>query len=370
MQIIYPYNEILPKRAAHDVYLFNECAALASEGNEVMLLIGNGSSADHALEKHYQMKIDTHLAITRLPIIRKNFFPKISWNFPFFFSCERVIKKKKPDWVFLSVLKQADYHLKRKNPKTRYLYEVHQLLGYPTFSVSEKEVEWERKILSQADMITTTTEALRQILLEPPYSLKIPIFVIPLAVKADPLPPPPHTLPITIAYVGQLYAGQGISTLLVAMAQAPHTHLKIIGGKPDEVQALQQKIDMMGLAERVECLGFHPPSDLPPLLSKVHAFVAPFEPIGRMPYVAHTKLYEYAEWGRPLIVPDMPIVREHFQEGQGVHFFKEGDSASLANALNYLSTLEPLLHLYSQMPPLFGRFSWQKRARQILSKLY
>lgn len=373
MRIIYPYNEILPKKTAHDVYLFHECAALACQGAEVTLLCGSHSAQDASLFAHYQADPSPHFHIRRLPMIRKNTFFKMSWNFPFFFFSQREIERERPEFVFLSVLKQAAFHLERKKKGTRYLYEVHQLRAYPTSQDKPEKILQEKQLLEKADLITVTTEALRTILRASPYHLTNPIEVVPLAVRATSLGPPSLPSPFTVAYVGQLYAGQGIPVLLEALAQTSGIHLKILGGTPSELQALHKTLQEKNLSSRVHCEGFQPPSQLPSRLKDIHAFVAPFEPIGRMPYVAHTKLFEYAEWGRPILAPDLPIVHEHFKEGQGVMFFEAGNAHSLAHQMNTLSQSSTLARLQKEIETLSGSFTWDKRAKkymELLSRLY
>lgn len=369
MRIFYPYNEILPKKKAHDVYLFNECASLANAGADVTLLCGRQSWNDVALAAHYQTSVHSRFCIRRLPIIRKNNFLNLSWNLPFFFFCQKEIEHLHPDFVFLSVLKQAAFHLSRKIKGVKYVYEVHQLQWYPTDTGSLNKVESERNILEKADLITVTTLALHDILRKPPYCLTNPIEVLPLAVKTSPIPAVTEQTPFTIAYVGQLYEGQGIPFLLEALTIASNIHLKIIGGTRSEIEQLQTLVKENKLDARVQFLGFHPPSNLPSLLQNVHAFVAPFEPIGRMPFVAHTKLFEYAEWGRPVIAPDLPITREHFAENQGIQFFKPGDVHSLADALKTCSVPSRYPALLQKIQNCSGYFSWEKRSTRYFKLL-
>lgn len=354
MILAYPYNEILPTRKAHDVFLFQEVAHLAERGCEVEFFVGRGSKSREELASHYQAPLTSSLHLRPLPILRKNNFLGISWNLPFFYFTQKQLEKLRPDVVVLSVRKQAHYHLARKLSNTLYVYEVHELLHYPSAPAACSE---EREMLQRADLIITTTEALQEILQNPPYSLQVPIVTVPLAVRTTPLPPP--TLgPLTIAYVGQLYKGQGLPLLIEALPT--NCKLKIIGGKPEEIAALKKSAP-----PSVTFCGFHPPSELPALLSDVHAFVAPFEATGRMPYVAHTKLLEYAAWGRPIIAPDLPVVCEHFPEGKGVIFFEAGNASSLAVAIRQLpkqrERLQEEIVLYREA------FSWAKRAERILS---
>lgn len=360
MRIAYLYNEILPKKKAHDVFIFQECAAFADLGWEVTLLCGKGS-LDHAyLYKHYETTTPIH--IERLPIVRKNNFLNLSWNLPFFWSCQRFIQKKKPDVVFLSVRKQGEYHLKRKVAGVRYLYEVHELAWYPGDAVTTA-VEREREMLSRADFITVTTQALRDILLSAPYNLTVPVEVIPLAVRKFPLPLRFYEEHLTLMYVGQLYAGQGLPLLLKALSKTEGLRLQIVGGKPKEIETLQQLAQSLNLEQRVDFLGFCPPPALPSLVQQAHVCIAPFEAIGRMPYVAHTKLFEYAEWQRPIIAPKLPIVEEHFSEGRGALLFDPDNVEDLTQCLKRIQTREVWEKLAKEIVVHQGAFSWESRAR-------
>lgn len=359
MRIAYLYNEILPKKKAHDVFIFQECAAFADLGWEITLLCGKGSLEDTALFKHYETTTSFH--IQRLPIVRKNNFLNLSWNLPFFWNCQRFLQKEKPDAVFLSVRKQGEYHLKRKIPGVRYLYEVHELAWYPGDPVTA-QVEKERMMLSRADLITVTTHALKEILLSAPYNLTVPVEVIPLAVRKFPLPLPEYKDVLTLMYVGQLYAGQGLPLLLKALAKTKGIHLKVVGGKPREIDTLQQLVQSLNLEQRVDFLGFCPPSALPSLVQQAHACVAPFEVIGRMPYVAHTKLFEYAEWQRPIIAPKLPIVEEHFSEGKGALLFDPDSLEDLVKCLNLIQKREIWEKLTQEIAIHQGAFTWQSRA--------
>lgn len=284
---------------------------------------------------------------------------RLSWNSFFFFFCQKWIEKQTPDAVICSVLKQAHYHFSRKISKAKYIYEVHQLGYYPQITSNVKELELEKKIFHQADLLVTTTASLKKILENPPYSIRKPIEVIPLAVHASPLPKPIEG-PLKIAYIGQLYENQGIGFLLQALAMVPEIQLDIIGGKKEEVLFYQKMAHSLGLSQRVNFLGFQPPQSLPGLIQNCHAFVAPFENRDRMPYVAHTKLFEYAHWGRPILAPDLAVVKEHFQKG--VCLFESGNASSLAQSIQSLKGPAFLNLLQKEIAAFSGQFSWQKRA--------
>ena len=364
MHILLPYNEILPKKKAHDVYIFQECSCLSSLGSQVTLLCGKGSQSDASLAHFYNTP--TLFEIKRLPIVRKNNALGLSWNLPFFFSSQREIETIKPDYVILSVLKQAHYNLNRKIPGVKYIYEAHEVAAYPGQSYDKRRVELEREVFKKADLVIVTTTQLREILLAPPYEVTTPIAVIPLGVNATSLPSP-LSGPLTLFYVGQLYESQGVSLLLEALSQVPEMQLKVVGGRISEISALQELCKTLDLGERVEFLGFKAPHELSLHVAQAHGFVAPFLPTGRMPYVAHTKIYEYIEWGRPVIAPSLDVTREHFPQGKGALFFEPGDVVSLAAVLQQFEEVRE--RLQEEIESLSGQSSWESRGRKILEAI-
>ena len=50
-------------------------------------------------------------------------------------------------------------------------------------------------------------------------------------------------------------------------------------------------------------------------LKEANVFVTTFDNTERMPYVAHTKIYEYLAMKRPIMGPNLEIVKEHAPYG-------------------------------------------------------
>src|SRR5262249_12728130 len=130
----------------------------------------------------------------------------------------------------------------------------------------------------------------------------------------------------------------------------------------EEILHLSKLAKELLIAGSVEFLGYVPPSQIPTIVKGAHAFVAPFENGGRMPYVAHTKLLEYTEWGRPIIAPLLPIVQEHFGDGKGTLLFEPGNKASLTGCIVALKQESFRQKLQAEISSLSGRFSWPTRA--------
>ncbi len=324
MRVFYPYNEILPTGRAHDVYVVSNCAALAEAGLDVELAVGMGSLDEEEMLEHYPVAKLPEMA--QLPILRRNNTLNLSWNFVFFGACQRLIARERPEVVITSVRKQGIYHFGRKIMGIKYVFELHEL-GKP------HEVPAERKMLAAADLVVTTTAALAEILRRPPYNLEVPIEVVPLAVSAKPLPVKAESGERVAAYVGQLYHKQGVELIIDALAHAKNVRLEIVGGNEQDVERVRQRAVKAGVANRVVFHGFMPPSELPKLLAGVDLFVMPSRNIEHKPDVAHTKLLEYTNFGRPIAAPDSPVVAAHLGSLDHVIPYELGSATSLAKAL-------------------------------------
>lgn len=313
MKIIYPYNEILPLKKAHDAYVVRNCAALASSGCDVTLLCGKGSLSKEALFEFYKIEKNNPLKVIQLPILRKNNRLRINWNYVFFWNAKRYIEKHQPDVVLFSVLKQADFLLKSKLKGCKYIYEVHQLQWYPTLKehMHLNRIRWERSIYNRCDLVTVTTEALKKILGVYPYDLKSKLEVVPLACDFEPLPKHKPGEVLRLCYVGQLYAKQGLHRLLDALKKVSNVELQVLGGKPLQIDHYQSYCKEKGIANRVHFEGFVAPEHFKKKIQNVDAFVTTFDNSERMPYVAHTKIYEYLAMQRPIMAPNLEIVKEH-----------------------------------------------------------
>ena len=371
VRLAYPYNEILPTRKAHDAYVWRNCASLAEAGAAITLACGRGSLADAALARHYDTAFPAAMQVARLAILRRNAGLPFTWNRIFDTAAQRFLARERPDAAFLSVRKQGRFHLARRIPGVKYVYEVHELAWYPTLGAEAARsaaVAGERDMLASADLVTVTTQALHDILRGPPYALPNAIAVVPLAIAPPPEPPPiAHETPVHVMYIGQLYAGQGVEDLVAAAARVDAVHLTVVGGQRDEIARLEAQVPG-GAAARIRFAGFLPPAQLPALAATAHAFAAPFRAERRMPFVAHTKLLEYVALRRPVVAPALPIVHEHFPAEAGLASYRPNDVASLADALRSLADRahwEALLQGVRGLP----LHRWPDRARAYLDRL-
>lgn len=354
LHVAFPYNEILPKRSAHDVYVFTTAVAVAQAGAQSSLLAGKGGWDEAKLHAHYRTESPATFHAFGLPIVRRNLALPVTVNAVFDLYARRWLDRARPDWVVTSVIKQGLFHAAHRVPGVKHAHEVHELAWYPGRDAGSSAIAprlaRERQLLGAVDLVVVTTEALASVLRAAPYEITTPIRVLPLAApRCEALAPtskePSGT--VRLAYVGQLYREQGLSLLIRALALAPRISLDVVGGRDAEVAALQAEAVALDVANRVTWHGFVAPGEIAARIANAHAFVAPFLCEGRMPFVAHTKLVEYRAWRRPVVAPDLAVAREHLL-GAGLVAFEAGNAQSLGAALRALTEPSNLARLQAE----------------------
>lgn len=164
-----------------------------------------------------------------------------------------------------------------------------------------------------------------------------------------------------LLFVGRLVEKKGLRHLIDAMPAIlraqPTAFLTIAGFGPEE-QALRKQVERQGLGERVHFLGAVPQEELPAIYRRAALFVAPFvqaasgdrEGLGLVSV-------EAAGCGCPVVVSDVPAVRDVFAEGEAI-FVEPGNVRILADAvISRLASVPPGSNSFSAR--LAAKFDWQ-----------
>ncbi|MHC4960418.1 MAG: glycosyltransferase family 4 protein [Planctomycetota bacterium] len=354
MRVFYALNERLPGPRAHDIYVYNQCAALAQAGAEVHLLVGHGSASAPDLARHHGWSEDPGITVVPRFLWRRNTMLGTSWSYPFNAATWLHLRGWKPDIVLTHLPKQARVYLRHHDDRTRYVYDAH-----------EPPQPKHGPLVARFDCVMATTEPLREQLRAPPFSFPR-IEVPPYAVKASPLPPPEaHDGRTRLMYVGSFFDYHDLHLLLEALAEVPGVEFECVGGNPpDQFEEFQARAQALGVADRVTCHGQQPPEKLSEFARRADAFVQPFSRDANRPNIVSTKVMEYAVWGRPQLVPDFPSDRSLLQSGKGVIFFgRDG----LADAMREIADPARRAALQAETSVWSGAFSWEARAQAQLA---
>lgn len=146
----------------------------------------------------------------------------------------------------------------------------------------------------------------------------------------------------TILYLGSLMPWQGVQSLLVAMAELPHqfpARLLLVVPKTEPfLREVKGKIQMMGLARKVEILDPVPLEKLPTVLARATVCVAPLGSHEHNRLAASTphKLLVYMAAGKPVVASQLPVVKELVEDGVHALLSAPSDTKGLAEAVKTL----------------------------------
>jgi glycosyltransferase involved in cell wall biosynthesis len=107
-------------------------------------------------------------------------------------------------------------------------------------------------------------------------------------------------------YVGNLEYYQGVDLLLESFAEAlgaiPAARLAVIGGNPADIEKYRQRVESLGLRDKVQFLGPRPVGDLGGYLAQADVLVSPRLAGNNTPM----KIYSYLDSGVPILATRLP----------------------------------------------------------------
>jgi glycosyltransferase involved in cell wall biosynthesis len=102
-------------------------------------------------------------------------------------------------------------------------------------------------------------------------------------------------------YTGTLESYQGLDLLLQSMshihAAMPSARCLIVGGKPEQIEALQRQAQQLGIADVVQFIGRRPLAEIPLYMALADILVSPRSKGTNTPL----KLYTYLRSGKPIL---------------------------------------------------------------------
>lgn len=263
------------------------------------------------------------------------------------------------------------------------VYEAHDL---ESWNPSRAKEAWaqpllnlvDRLALSKAAHVTSLTDEFRKLLLQLDWQEAARISVVPdafdpaqyfprdrdacrteLGIAADDL---------LIAYTGLTFAYRNLHLLVDALAvllpRYPNLRLALVGGRPAEVASLRDHAEQRGVADRVALPGQIEQDRTPLFLGAADVLAIPdtVTDVTASPL----KLFEYMAAARPIVLPDLPALREILPDEAG-WYFPRGDGAALAAALDdALAQPERRAERGTQAAQAVQAYSYRARAERIL----
>jgi glycosyltransferase involved in cell wall biosynthesis len=171
-----------------------------------------------------------------------------------------------------------------------------------------------------------------------------------------------------VCYTGHLYAWKGVYTLVESAILLPEAVFVIVGGMPEDVDALRQ-FAAQRHADNVQLVGHVPPREVPLYQSAADVLVLPNsagEKISAL-YTSPLKLFEYMAAGRPIVASDLSSMREVLIDRANAMLVEPDAPRALARTLNVVLA-DPGLQrrLAAQAQMAVQAYTWQRRTCRIV----
>jgi glycosyltransferase involved in cell wall biosynthesis len=146
-------------------------------------------------------------------------------------------------------------------------------------------------------------------------------------------------VPVTLGFHGTVAPRFGLDVVVRALALlvADGRDVRcVVWGSGDGVEAVRSVASELGLADRVDLRGQVPSASLADELKVVDIAVVPYRRDPYMTIAYSTKAFEDAALGIPMVVADLPSLRQQFSDC-AVCFFEPDDPEALAAAVLVLA---------------------------------
>lgn len=172
-----------------------------------------------------------------------------------------------------------------------------------------------------------------------------------------------------IGYTGLTFAYHGLDILVRTFAlflkEYPTAVLVLVGGRDSERIALATQIEALGVGDSVRLISPQPTDAIPLYLAAADVLVVP-DTITKSS-ASPLKLFEYAAMERPIVVADLPALREILPEDT-VRYVPLADEAAFAAALVWVATHREIAHSMAERArDAVAPHTYQNRAERIVA---
>jgi glycosyltransferase involved in cell wall biosynthesis len=173
-----------------------------------------------------------------------------------------------------------------------------------------------------------------------------------------------------VGFVGSLKPWHGLPTLVQAFAllhgRHPDARLLVVGEGPEGPRLLEE-LSRRGLCGAAELTGAVPPTEVPGLLGRMDAAVAPYPNLKRF-YFSPLKVYEYMAAGLPVVASRVGQLAELIQDRVNGLLCPPEDALALAAALEELEKDPGLRRRLGEAAraTVIREHSWEAVARRLL----
>lgn len=178
-----------------------------------------------------------------------------------------------------------------------------------------------------------------------------------------------------IGYVGALKTmgmEKGISVLIDSILLLPKNYkLYIIGGSNEDVKFYKEYTHNKGIENKIIFAGNVPHKDIDMHMKACDCLIAPYPKTDHYSYyMSPMKVFEYMVSERPMIVTDLPSIREIVDENTAL-FVPTDNSKAIVQAIEKIVNNKEMAYTLAINARKYAEenYTWKKRAQTILSKI-
>lgn len=165
-------------------------------------------------------------------------------------------------------------------------------------------------------------------------------------------------------YIGALEDWKGYMTFLEASRKIESATFVVVGGKEDHIKALEEKYP------KVRFLGTKPYRDIGNYQGMADVLVIPNDPkfVEAQQYTSPIKLFAHLAGGVPIVVTDLPTIRDIVSEEEV--FFFDGSADSLVQVIAEIQKNQTEANRRAENASKKAlRYTWTSRAENIIGKM-
>ena len=186
--------------------------------------------------------------------------------------------------------------------------------------------------------------------------------------------PRPDDGVLRVGYTGSLFAGRGVERLVEVAQRAPWIELHLVGGPAEAAESWRRQLEA-GPEANVVLHGMVSPARARELQTGMDVLVAPFERrvgtdsgVDTSRWMSPMKVFEYMAAGRPIVISDLPVLREILRPDEDALMVPPEDTGALLDAFLRLRDDRELGRRLaaSALSRVHERFTWEQRAQRIV----
>lgn len=369
--ICYLASSQVPSDAANSIHVVHMCQAMSDLGNNVTLIAPTlkipFSNKMDILRQKYSVKADYalhHIWIAGIPgggwIYRRQL--------------SRVIRRAKPDFVYGRNLEDCLFAAQSGHETVLEVHTPVWMMGGNSEGILEA-------LIAEPTFkaLVVISKALAEVYSKTYKSIKNKIIIAPdAAPEWQQIKRKENTgSKFRVVYVGGLYPGKGIEILVDLAPKCLWAEIIVVGGSESEIRNWQTRIPQA--TKNIVFVGRQPHAKVYKYLISADVLVAPFQhhvqgygdTPNLAPWMSPLKIFEYMAACRPMIVSDLPVIREVLEHKHNALLVDPEDVESWVHAIEHIRNNPKIARAMADRAhsEYLKHYTWSSRTKNIFAKL-